>query len=467
MPPVLRVHNGTGANPPSASGAGPGDGTTSGSALTGTNASYSGFVVTLDGSPDLTPVLTTGDHVLYLGTSTGRRFFTITAKDNTAKTVTVSETIAGTTTGRSWAIGGKLAAISNANAAVLYASGGDIRPGWTVQFDSGHTETFSGRWDVFGGGDLTAGPVVYQGEPGAATRPIITLSGGSADIVPRGAYTEFSGFNITGTGGPTRCFVTVAQNVVYFDLSVTGFSTVIFDDNLGTGLIGCSVVGCRTSGGSVAIRLTDSSTAYYNHIVSPTSHGIEVPSENLFGVSIVGNVVSGAGGDGIRVLQTRDDGLGSVTICENTVNGSTGDGIDYTGDLVSLANFRCYNNILSNNGGFGINFSSLTAAKVLAYGCRPRGNATFNNTSGACNLTGVLRNGTDGVDPGYVSAGSGNFAIGTGLRALGYPTNGIGPAATTLTYIDPGAAQRQEPAGGSAGARLVGPSALVTPGGIV
>jgi hypothetical protein len=467
MPPVLRVHNGTGANPPSASGAGPGDGTTSGSALTGTNASYSGSVVTLDGSPDLTNVVTTGDHVLYLGTSTGRRFFTITGKDNTAKTVTVSETITGTTTGRSWAIGGKLATIGNANAAVLYASGGDVKPGWTVQFDSGHAETFSGRWDVYGAGDTTGGPVVWRGELNAATRPVITMSGASSDIIPRGAASQFKDFNITGASSAGNCFIHVVDNVDFERLVISGFSGVLWDYSGSLGVRLCRIANCRTTGGSSAIRATQNAIIAYNHIRNTTGVAIDGISSNLTGLLVIGNIVEGAGADGIRLQQTRNDQFASVVVAHNTVHGSTGDGIEYSGDSGGMGGLSIVNNILSSNGGFGVNFASLTAAKVLAYGPLLKGNATHSNTSGACNLSGVLEDGIDGTNPTYTNSGSADFSIGTNLKALGYPTGGVGPSATTTTYTDPGAAQRQEPSGGSAGARLVGPSALVTPGGIV
>src|SRR5688500_18477061 len=85
-----------------ASGAGPA------TALTGTAASYSGSGFTLDGSPDLSGVVA-GTAILYVATSTGRKFFDITSVDDGANTVTVVTAPAGTATGLTWAIGGKRA----------------------------------------------------------------------------------------------------------------------------------------------------------------------------------------------------------------------------------------------------------------------------------------------------------------------------------------------------------------------
>lgn len=106
-----------------ASGAGP---TT---AITGSNASYSSKTVTLDGSPTLSGVATDGTHVLYLQTSTGRRFFTIVGVNDGADTVTVSEDIAGTASGLSWAIGGSCSSINS----YLQA---DVKDSWVIELES-------------------------------------------------------------------------------------------------------------------------------------------------------------------------------------------------------------------------------------------------------------------------------------------------------------------------------------------
>ena len=89
--PTLLFNTGSGSDT-AASGAGP---TT---ALSGTAASYSESVFTLDGSPDLSGVSTDGPHVIWVDTSTGRKFFTINAVNDGANTVTVDDAPAETTT---------------------------------------------------------------------------------------------------------------------------------------------------------------------------------------------------------------------------------------------------------------------------------------------------------------------------------------------------------------------------------
>src|SRR5688500_14311591 len=99
---ITILFNSVSGSDTAASGAGPA------TAITGSNASYSGSVFTLDGSPDLSGVVV-ADSILYVDTSTGRKFFDITSIDNTAKTVTVVSAPAGTATGLTWAIGGQRA----------------------------------------------------------------------------------------------------------------------------------------------------------------------------------------------------------------------------------------------------------------------------------------------------------------------------------------------------------------------
>jgi hypothetical protein len=111
----------TGANTEFSSGAGPGDGVTSGSALTGTNANttINGTRVNLDGSPDLTNVNTDGSHVIWLDTAMltvanstpNRTFSQINGKGNSGTStayVDVEDAYFNNLLNKKWSIGGKL-----------------------------------------------------------------------------------------------------------------------------------------------------------------------------------------------------------------------------------------------------------------------------------------------------------------------------------------------------------------------
>jgi hypothetical protein len=133
--PIVQFNSSTGSET-QASGAGPA------TAKFGTNASFAGSVVTLDGSPDLSGVAVDSSHVLWLLTSTGRQFFAITAKANSGTPtaqVTVADAPAGTATGRTWAIGGKRQSIDTINSRNIFV--GDIKPGWTIDLEGTFTLT--------------------------------------------------------------------------------------------------------------------------------------------------------------------------------------------------------------------------------------------------------------------------------------------------------------------------------------
>lgn len=439
--PVILIHSATGSDT-AASGAGPA------TALTGTAASTSsdGLTVTLDGSPDLTNVATDGSHVIFLNDSTAgnRNFGKITGKDNTAKTVTVANAFGASLTNKSWAIGGKRASLLSTTSKKLTdnnGAAGDAQAGWVLEMQSGHAETTSARWDQRRAGDTTSGPLIIRGASGAATRPVLTMN--NADIVPRASYTIYKDFNIVGTGGASDCIIDVALVNRYQGLKISGFSGNLMRGTGGAGLALVHIIDCELSGGSVGLTLDQDARVVGCYIHNQTSHGISCTA-TLSGLTVYGNIIYSSGGDGVNLLQGRSDQYGGVLIAHNTIHGCTGDGIDYSGDFDSLSGLTILNNILSSNGGYGLKLTSLTTSKVLARGTMLANNNTYNNTSGSCNLAGVLE-GDPGLDPSFANVAGGDFSIGTNLKALGYPTGNVGFGSSTRSYVDIGAAQRQEP----------------------
>jgi hypothetical protein len=103
-----------------------------------------------------------------------------------------------------------------------------------------------------------------------------------------------------------------------------------------------------------------------------------------------------------------------------------------------------YNCIFSNNSGYGVNHSVGTVAlndRMQRLICDF--NNFYNNTSGARN--GISAGANDmAVDPQYVATGSENYAIGTNLKAKGFPVMPIMGTPTT-GYVDIGGVQRREP----------------------
>ena len=133
--------------------------------------------------------------------------------------------------------------------------------------------------------------------------------------------------------------------------------------------------------------------------------------------------------------------LGSANanfIINNTINGNTGASTDGVTHVTPAAGSVVYNNTISNNGRYGANGTdgdSIIADFNNYYG---NGTAARNNfPTGASDIA---------LDPGYTDATNGNFAVGTNMKAVGWP--GVFPSGASTGYLDIGAVQRQEAAGG-------------------
>jgi len=457
---------GAGGSDSAASGAGPATAV----GVTATASSNAGGTVVTMPSADLTNVLTDGSHVLFFPdlTAGARNFAKITGKANSgtaSANVTVSDAVRGSLTSRDAWIGGKRATINDGYSRKLFVnsgSNGDMMPGWVAEMESGYTDTITARLDWYRAGDTTDGPMILRGAAGAATRPVLTFTGAAVDVVNRSQYHWFVDFEMAGTGGATSCLIDACSSPAescgrYDGLKLSGFSGTLLESTTSTGIQTMHVYNCELSGGTVGIRVLQNDQVIGNWIHGQTSHGIHGPSGNLTGLTIVDNLITGCGGDGINLVQGRLDMYGAVEVFGNTIDGCTGDGLDYTGDSNSLGGVTIVNNSISNNGGYGILFTSLTATRVRARGAMVTHNNCYNNSSGPCNLVGVLEN-DPGLDPQYTNRAGNDFSIGANLKAKGFPGAGSGKVGgrggSTTSYVDIGAAERQEPAGGGGGATV-------------
>lgn len=464
--PTILIDSATGSDS-AASGAGP---TT---ALTGTAAStdVAGTVVTLDGSPDLSGVATDGSHVLYLAVATAgaRNFSAITATDNSAKTVTVANAYTGSLSSLSWAIGGKRASIGSSTSIKLASNNstaGDAMPGWTIQMASGHTETMSSSLDWRRAGDSTDGPIIFQGEPGAATRPVLTFSNNGNCIVCRGAGQVYQYFDMANTNATKTASVAVTSGSngpailrgLKIAHSTNKFWKGVSVGNGGYKVLDCEVGYCANVGIDFANQLAIAHNCYIHHC---TSHGIVISSAAI-ACNLIGNVIAYNGGDGVNSGLTGGSYAYAAVVMHNTFHGNTGDGVEFTANSVrTFHDTDFYNNIFSYNGGYGVNYSGASASDTAALFNLLifRGNNFYQNTSGKYNLspfTTSLDETTTSpsnvaisatTDYAGVTNGS-DFSIGTNLKATGYPVGGslnVGTYSNTESYVDPGAAQRAEP----------------------
>lgn len=453
--PVILFNSSSGSDT-AASGAGPS------TALTGSNASTSGdgLTVTLDGSPDLSGVATDGSAVIYLADATAgaRNFGKITAVDNGADTVTVSNAFGVSLSGKSWAIGGKRATIGHTASRKLgdnNSAAGDAMPGWILELEddqSVSTTSFTMRRS----GDNTTGPIILRGNSNTTRRAITQTSNTGVIICNTGSNIKLQNLHLKNSNGTKTQAYGVNQTG---NNLVTWIENCILGDATNQLLYGVyqpssaqklhlydSVIQHTTNhgilGGSTAIQYIRGAV-----ISSAGGSGVAVGSGASAGVDIINSLIYDCATDGINTNQ------GSILSCINcTIANNGGDGIDLSSNSggSALQYMLFVNNSITGNGGYGVRGHTGLQADInlMFRKYNNFGTGASANTSGAA--TNWTLDATDlQVDPGYADEGAGDFAPGANLKAAGWPVGFLGGGAgLTPTYIDIGAAQRAEPAGG-------------------
>ncbi len=443
--PTIVFNNSTGSDT-AASGAGPA------TALTGTSASFTGSVVTLDGSPDLTNVATDGSHVLYLVTSTGRKFFTINAKDNGADTVTLDDAPAGTASGLSWAIGGKRSTLHNTDSKLIITADG--KKGWTLEVQYTGTDyqsngsagnlTFASAW----AGDADEQGLLFIGT--GSQRPLIKLyppTPGYAYQFVDWAVVQNLKFQVENPGDVYGGGLYGAPGLlldtcdIHFNYSATQGTALI-----GAGA-GIQVLRCRFTG------------THNNTITVSNSHPVSLLVRDCYFTGCTGSAIAQ---DSYYSYSTTIE-CSTFNDCYRSGYFTLSSGVagfryfrDNTfynsplvfGDDESCMNATILGNIFSHTDG--TNASGYAIVRPSTYtqtNMIEDYNRFYQNTSGNIDNGAIGANSTTGTDPGYTNAGSGDFSIGTALKGQG--AYGGVSFETYTSYPDPGAVQRQEPAGGS------------------
>lgn len=371
------------------------------------------------------------------------------------------------TTNTAWAIGGKRASLGSSSSLKLIdnnSSSGDAMAGWIIEFQSGHTETATGRWQIRRSGDTTNGPIIVRGVAAAATRPILTNNQNDLFFILNGNYQQLNGFdcknsNATKTASYAVLMGSTLVGQVVRDLKVSDSSNkfwrgIYFGSSSRGLLYGCDI-GNTASHGIFVQDTPRLGSIFANYIHSCTGTGIRADNVDFFyNLCLQYNVIAGCGSGGIYLKSSNTDSNRSFSIIGNTIDSNTGDGlqVDFSGD--ALACSQVTNNIFSNNSGYGVNWSggSVTEIYLFAYGVVMLNNDFYNNTSGKYTPTGLDTAGISvnesTLDPTFTNAGAGDYSIGTNLKALGFPSSTL-LGSTTRSYVDIGAAQRQEQGTGS------------------
>lgn len=459
--PTILVNSATGSDS-AASGAGPA------TALSGTAGStdVTGFIVSLDGSPDLSGVATDGSAVLFFNqgsTASSPCFITINAVDNTAKTVTVDVNVGAGATNVPWGIGGKRASIGGADSKTLFdrnSGAGDALPGWTIEMESGHTETITATMTLRRNGDATSGHITLKGTSGAATPPVVTFSNNGVGFGLTVNPTEFitlRDFEIRNSNATKTASIAVSEgsnNKACFLINLKiAHATNYFWKGISGGGSGAS--GLHVYDSEIGYTASDGISAGANStntIVNCRVHdcgGVGINNGNSSRI-IRDCEIWGCTGDGIQIPNLGSS-LVQQVVDRCTIHDCGGDGIqvELTGaNYATIEHVQITNCILSSCGGYGINFTGASMSAIIwnTANRMVRNNNTYNNTSGACNLSGVLKD-DPGLDPQFTDAANGDFTIGTNLREQGFPESNR-PGASYRTYADIGANQHQDAGGG-------------------
>ena len=201
---------------------------------------------------------------------------------------------------------------------------------------------------------------------------------------------------------------------------------------------------------------TGSTSSGSTYSITPGSYGGDISGNFFLGTrgpaisvnniaKFTNNLIVNNKSSVAAVVVTNTNTSWTTTIVGNTIYNSAGDGIRAT-TAAGITGSVIYNNIIANNTGYGINFTTGTASfnnrnvQILDY------NNIYSNTAGAYNGCSAGSHDT-ALNPSFTNTGTYDFSVGTNMKAIGYPSL-IGRYSATTSYVDAGVAQRQESGGG-------------------
>ena len=414
--------------------------------LSGAAATVVGSDVTLDGSPDLSGLITSGatQSAIYLNdaSNANKKIFWITGVNDGTDTVTVDTAPTGVVSS-AWTIGGRQTVVDTA---LSVCRAGDIC------IVNNSPAAVAGTVATFRlVGDSTSGFVKLIGKTGV--RPVLNTTNTSPCVSSAVSYSWIENLEIdqdgaTGTGITATGVGVVIKNVKISDAGTSGVSCT-------SGSI--RIIGCEISGGAgTGIQITGNASGFAligNYIHDNTTDGLLISGTNPHGV-ITNNIFDSNSGRGIAITgSTTASTLNQFVIMGNTIYGNGDSGLEVTD---TDATINLMNNIFSQNGNaageYNVEWLAGTAETIgyhdynLFYHSGGGGGANLSNLTATANeLT---------SDPLLTNPASGDFTIPSTspAKAAGFPGAFLGGS---TGYRDLGAVERQEPASGNT-ARVIG-----------
>ena len=273
--------------------------------------------------------------------------------------------------------------------------------------------------------------------PTGSDRPVLDLNSGAGDAIVTTAGGQFlqnliireAGDDCLGHGS---AYIGTGFYLINTRLSTCGAAGVSSNNNrrAHVKLYYSEIDGCTTSATSMWQANKEGSVFSIGSDIHGNAGGLHGGSITSYFNNIYDNTADGIG----------TTGHGHI-IFANTIDGNTGvgvDGISATGGgTVNIIS----NNIMSNNGGYGLTFSSAISYEPLE--------SLIDYNDYYLNTSGTVNNGTPNtnsltLNPNFTDADNGDFSIGTNLKAKGFSDF---PAGTSTGYLDLGAVQREESGG--------------------
>lgn len=368
----------------------------------GSAATVAGDVVSLDGSPDLSGLITSGDNqsAIHLNdaTNTYRKIFWITDFNNTSKTVTVDVAPTGITSS-AWTIGGRHVLTSA-------SIEGALRPGDTAIFNNSPASQSAPLWTFRNSGTVTGGYCKVIGKAGV--RPLLVSTASGAIDVNSLLFCWVENLELQTSHATSHVisFGSNASQSTIYNVKMT--SSVAGDGASISGavrMICCEISGCggngfRSSGGGLVVS---------TYIHDNGGNGAYITNNNPISYTAY-NIIANNSGYGVEWSTTAATSQTVNELYQNIIYGNAGGGLHLQDADLAI---QLTGNVIAENGqGSGLyNVNAVAGSSVFSlsrwndyYHSGVGGGSNFNNwAASAFDIT---------SDPLFTDPDNGDFSLG-------------------------------------------------------
>lgn len=303
-------------------------------------------------------------------------------------------------------------------------------------------------------GTATApGPVRVIGENG---RPMFTTAD-YAFYVPthyiiQNLYLRYTATASHQSGlvnsGGSSANITLLYNCAF---DQNGFDNVLVS---GSGIIAieCEFFSSATAANGTAIAISVNGNNYFNKLINCFIHDVSGVgtsyNNNMYGVTVRGNIIANCKGDGIYIT---DQGAWNTPfdISENTIVGNGGHGINInetTAHTIFVSMIQ--DNLIANHTGVGkagINAAGTAATNEFCHGIGVTRNTFYNNTANVAGFT-IDTNSTVLTSDPFLASSTENYVPNSTLQAkiIAYLQHKASQTTGISNYRMPGALQPKQ-----------------------